>query len=116
MLGYGKDKGMNAICKAMEVGVARRQGAKGNMLMAGADVVTWSMVADSEASASPHLTQAFSMIREYAREMALETINEARLSVKSEACCQATSRRASIQHIWRAKVAMSVVPRSRQSH
>jgi len=58
---YGHDKGMGVDCKAMEA----EEEAKGRGMLemgtltcraAGAEAVTWSNMAESEASASPHLT------------------------------------------------------------
>jgi len=58
---YGHDKGMGVDCKAMEAEEeAKGRGTlvKGTLTCraAGAEAVTWSKMAESEASASPHLT------------------------------------------------------------
>jgi len=61
MSGYGNDKGMGVDCEAMEAEEgAKRRGVlvKGTLTCraGGAEAVTWSKMAVSEASASPQLT------------------------------------------------------------
>ena len=61
---YGNDKGVGVDCEAM----VAEGGAKGRGVLvkgcraAGAEAVTWSKMAQSEPSASPHLTHEVSVL------------------------------------------------------